>query len=96
MKTIATLGPQGSHALEAAKHYNPEADIKLYPLIPAVFDALKKGAVDLALIPVYNTREGEIKEFFRSFANEARCNLHLELLYGEEPHHVVEALFKVS
>ena len=24
----------------------------------------------------------------------ARCNLHLELLYGDEPHHIVEALFK--
>lgn len=39
-------------------------------------------------------RFGLAKEFFQGFANEARCNLHLELLYGEEPHHVVEALFK--
>jgi len=74
MKTIATLGPQGSHALEAAKHYNPEANIKLYPLIPAVFDALKKGDVDLALIPVYNTREGEIKEFFRLMTRMSGVN----------------------
>ena len=39
-------------------------------------------------------RFGLAKEFFQGFANEARCNLHLELLYGGEPHHVVEALFK--
>jgi imidazoleglycerol-phosphate dehydratase len=39
-------------------------------------------------------RFGLAKEFFQAFANEARCNLHLELLYGEEPHHIVEALFK--
>jgi imidazoleglycerol-phosphate dehydratase len=39
-------------------------------------------------------RFGLAKEFFQGFANEARCNLHLELLYGEEPHHVVECLFK--
>ena len=39
-------------------------------------------------------RFGLAKEFFQGFTNEARCNLHLELLYGEEPHHVVEALFK--
>jgi imidazoleglycerol-phosphate dehydratase len=39
-------------------------------------------------------RFGLAREFFQAFANEARCNLHLELLYGEEPHHVVEALFK--
>ncbi|MGA3164283.1 MAG: imidazoleglycerol-phosphate dehydratase HisB [Verrucomicrobiota bacterium] len=39
-------------------------------------------------------RFGLAREFFQSFANEARCNLHLELLYGDEPHHIVEALFK--
>ena len=39
-------------------------------------------------------RFGLAREFFQGFSNEARCNLHLELLYGQEPHHVVEALFK--
>ncbi len=39
-------------------------------------------------------RFGLAREFFQGFANAARCNLHLELLYGGEPHHVVEALFK--
>ncbi len=39
-------------------------------------------------------RFGLAREFFQGFVNEARCNLHLELLYGQEPHHVVEALFK--
>lgn len=39
-------------------------------------------------------RFGLAREFFQAFANEARCNLHLELLYGDEPHHIAEALFK--
>ena len=39
-------------------------------------------------------RFGLAKEFFQAFSNEARCNLHLELLYGDEPHHIVEGLFK--
>ena len=39
-------------------------------------------------------RFGLAREFFQGFTNEARCNLHLELFYGQEPHHVVEALFK--
>jgi len=39
-------------------------------------------------------RFGLAREFFQAFANEARCNLHAELLYGDEPHHVAEALFK--
>jgi imidazoleglycerol-phosphate dehydratase len=39
-------------------------------------------------------RFGLAREFFQAFANEAQCNLHMELLYGDEPHHIVEALFK--
>ncbi|HEY3915287.1 MAG TPA: imidazoleglycerol-phosphate dehydratase HisB [Verrucomicrobiae bacterium] len=39
-------------------------------------------------------RFGLAREFFQAFANEGRCNLHLELLYGDEPHHIAEALFK--
>jgi imidazoleglycerol-phosphate dehydratase len=39
-------------------------------------------------------RFGLAREFFQGFTNEVRCNLHLELLYGDEPHHIVEALFK--
>lgn len=39
-------------------------------------------------------RFGLAREFFQAFSNEARCNLHLELLYGDEPHHIVEGLFK--
>jgi len=39
-------------------------------------------------------RFGLAREFFQAFANRARCALHMELLYGEEPHHIVESLFK--
>jgi imidazoleglycerol-phosphate dehydratase len=39
-------------------------------------------------------RFGLAREFFQGFANSAKCNLHLELLYGDEPHHIVEGLFK--
>ena len=35
-----------------------------------------------------------IKEFFQAFANDAACNLHINLEYGEEPHHIAEAIFK--
>ncbi len=35
-----------------------------------------------------------IKEFFQAFANDCACNLHINLEYGEEPHHIAEAIFK--
>jgi imidazoleglycerol-phosphate dehydratase len=39
-------------------------------------------------------RVGLVKEFLQGFANEARCNLHVDVLRGDEPHHLVEAVFK--
>jgi imidazoleglycerol-phosphate dehydratase len=35
-----------------------------------------------------------VKEFSRAFSNALGCNLHITLEYGEEPHHVAEAIFK--
>ena len=33
-------------------------------------------------------------EFFKAFTNEAKCNLHIENLYGENNHHIIESCFK--
>lgn len=35
-----------------------------------------------------------VKEFCRAFNNALGANLHVHLIYGEEPHHVAEAIFK--
>jgi imidazoleglycerol-phosphate dehydratase len=35
-----------------------------------------------------------VKEFARAFSNALGANLHVRLEYGEEPHHVAEAIFK--
>jgi imidazoleglycerol-phosphate dehydratase len=35
-----------------------------------------------------------VKEFCRAFSNALGANLHVHLVYGEEPHHVAEAIFK--
>jgi imidazoleglycerol-phosphate dehydratase len=69
-------------------------------------DALSRVALDLGGRPylVYEvaTRKkkirdfdlGLIKEFFQAFTVQARMNLHIKLMYGEEPHHAYEAVFK--
>jgi imidazoleglycerol-phosphate dehydratase len=33
-------------------------------------------------------------EFFQAFANRCQCNLHMRLHYGENAHHILEALWK--
>ena len=35
-----------------------------------------------------------VEEFMRAFANNAGVNLHIEILYGRDAHHMAEAIFK--
>ena len=65
MINIATLGPKGSDGYRAASQYSPDAKLTLYNRIPDIINAFLKEEVDYAFVPIYNTREGEIKEYFR-------------------------------
>ncbi len=66
MLSIATLGPVGSDSYSAAKQYNPEAELVCFNSMYELITAFQVGKADYALIPVYNTRAGEIKDYFRS------------------------------
>lgn len=35
-----------------------------------------------------------VEEFLRAFCVHAQCNLHVEILYGRDAHHMAEAIFK--
>jgi imidazoleglycerol-phosphate dehydratase len=35
-----------------------------------------------------------VKEFCRAFSNALGANLHVDLVSGDEPHHIAEAIFK--
>ena len=65
MTTLATLGPIGSDAYQAASQYDPQAELLLFNHIADIMASLNSGQSNRALIPVYNTREGEVKEYFR-------------------------------
>jgi len=65
MTIIATLGPFGCDSYQAARQYLPDAEIVLFNRGVDILQAFTEGRSDLALLPVYNTREGEIKEYFR-------------------------------
>jgi imidazoleglycerol-phosphate dehydratase len=53
-----------------------------------------KSWKQIATVEMGGYRVGLTREFLQGFANEARCNLHVDVLRGDEPHHVVEAIFK--
>ncbi len=65
MITIATLGPVGSDGYRAARQYSPDAELILFNRVPDVIEAFLHEKADFAFVPIYNTREGEIKEYFR-------------------------------
>lgn len=68
-------------------------------------EALTQVSLDLGgrAFLMYNVSvEGYIKdidirlfeEFFRAVANNAKINLHVNLVYGKDLHHIVESIFK--
>lgn len=69
-------------------------------------ESLVRSVVDLSGRPflVYHAkiqreRVGEldaelVEEFWKAFVTHARINLHIELLYGHNAHHVFESIFK--
>lgn len=69
-------------------------------------DALSRVALDLGgrpylVLEMANRRRkildfdlGLIREFFQAFVVQARMNLHVAQLYGHDPHHAYEAVFK--
>ena len=71
-------------------------------------DALAAVTIDLSNRPflVYNVHCSEqgaglfnnslAKEFFRAFANRGGMNLHINLSYGENEHHIIESIFKAT
>lgn len=84
-----------------------KAGIRRYGFFVLPMDeALARVALDLSNRPMlvyqadvanYMVRDFNIalvREFFQGLANSLACNLHMRLEYGDEPHHVAEALFK--
>ncbi|XOF33555.1 MAG: prephenate dehydratase domain-containing protein [Candidatus Electrothrix sp. YB6] len=64
---IGTLGPEHSHTWQAASLYAPEAEVRPYPHSAGLIDGFLAGQIDRMVIPIYNTREGENKKYFRLF-----------------------------
>ena len=71
-------------------------------------EALCRAVVDLSgrfyLVYEVETKRDRIgnfsvelaEHFWRSFAEELKCNLHIDLLRGRNTHHILEATFKAS
>ena len=96
-----TLGQAFDDALGDKK------SIKRYGFSSIPFDeTLSSSVIDLCNRPFFvfnvelpSSKVGEFdveltKEFFQSFANNIKANLHIELKYGGNNHHIIESIFK--
>ncbi len=88
MLTIATIGPEKSLSWDAANKYDSEANINIHSSVQDVVTAFLARKVDCAILPVYNTREGENKQYFKLFEQLNQGNwidnvtLHSDLSLG--------------
>ena len=73
MSSILTIGPIGSDSFQASRQYNPQAKICVYSRISEVLQVFTSTSDTLAVIPVYNTRGGEVKESFRLLSAMDDC-----------------------
>ena len=76
------------------------------PLLVPMSKSLAVAAIDLSGRPycvmdirikvsaVGDLQTELIEDFFQGFAQAARANVHLRIVYGRSSHHQVEAMFK--
>ena len=76
-----------------------------YMILP-MDEALVMSAIDFSGrsfinfdVEFYSEKIGDFdtelfNEFFTAFADNAKCNLHISQCYGENAHHIAEAVFK--
>jgi len=103
--TVEDVGIALGEAFEQA--LGNKAGIKRYGHFSLPMDeVLTQVALDFCGRPafIYHTplKSGKIKdfdvelvyEFFQGFTNAAKINLHINVMYGRNKHHIVESMFK--
>lgn len=56
---------------------------------PTLIYQVEVKNISIGLLTLQN-----VKEFFKAFSNEAKLTLHIENLYGDNDHHIIESVFK--
>jgi len=105
--TIEDVGLVLGDAFDAA--LGDRSGLKRYGhAVTPMDDALAAVSVDLSKRPflVYNlprqsqtdgnSFSGLSNEFFRAFSNRGGMNLHVNVSYGENEHHILESVFKAA
>ena len=59
-RSIGFLGPVGTYTEEAALQYDPEADLRPFPTIGAVGQAVSSAITQEGVVPIENSLEGSV------------------------------------
>lgn len=100
--TALVLGDVISRALGSRK------GIERFGFVVPLDDALAEVAIDLGGRPylIFNCKFKRVKvgdfptelveHFFKSFSDSLKANIHINVRYGENEHHKIEAIFKTT
>ncbi len=88
-KRIAYLGPEASFTYLATKGLFPNEWLMPYTTIPECIEAVEKGAVDYAVVPVENALEGSVPLTVDYLYHEANLFVIAEVLSKIQQHLMV-------
>ncbi len=92
--------------IDMTLHAQGDLEVDSHHTVTPMDEALAEVAVDLSRRPYlvfqlpacegmdHTFNRGLAKEFFRALANHVGMNLHIIVPYGENEHHILEAVFK--
>lgn len=96
-KTLAYLGPKGTHSEEVALHLNEERRARgaSFTLVPfaGIYDALaavEEGEIDCCAAPVENSIEGSINITLDTLAHNVNLQIEREIVWAVHNHLLVK------
>lgn len=79
-RTIAFFGPAGTYTEEAALRYDPEAELKPFPTIAAVGEAVSSSATDQGVVPIENSLEGSVNQTLDVLISQTELSIFNEIV----------------
>ena len=80
VKRISYFGPAGTYTEAAAILYDPGADLRPFPTIAAVCQAVSDGLTDEGVVPIENSLEGSVVYTLDFLINESDLSIYQEIV----------------
>ena len=79
-KVVAFLGPVGTYTEDGARRHDPKAELKAYPTIAAVAQAVACGEVEEGVVPIENSLEGSVTYTLDLLIGQSELRIYKEMV----------------